>query len=115
MTDPTIPLTVQEWEEWGNSNEKAFFDYMSLYCPYTNIKRQNYPALLITAGLNDPRVQYWEPLKWASKLREFKTNPNIPVLLKTDLGSGHFSSSDRYRGLREKAFELAFVVDNICN
>lgn len=69
--------------------------------------------MLVTTGLNDPRVQYWEPLKWVSKLRDMKTNKDVPLMLKTDLGSGHFSSSDRYRGLREKSFEMAFIVDQL--
>jgi oligopeptidase B len=112
MSDPTIPLTVPEWEEWGNTNERSFHEYMQQYCPYTNVKAQAYPALLVTAGLNDPRVQYWEPLKWVSKLRTLKTDEN-PLLLKTDMESGHFSSSDRYRELRQKSFEMAFVIDQI--
>ena len=84
-----------EWEEWGNPNEKAYYDYMKQYCPYTNVCSQDYPSLLVTAGLHDPRVAYWEPAKWVAKLRELKTDSN-PFLFKTDLSSGHFSASDRY-------------------
>jgi oligopeptidase B len=112
MSDPTIPLTVTEWEEWGNPNEEKYFAYMESYSPYDNVKAQNYPSILVTAGLNDPRVAYWEPAKWVAKLRELKTDGN-PLLLKTDMSSGHFSASDRYKFLRETAFEYAFILDQI--
>ena len=113
MSDPTIPLTVGEWEEWGNPNQSKFLEYMLQYSPYDNVEAKPYPSLLVTAGLNDPRVQYWEPLKWVSKLRALKTNPETPLYLKTDMSSGHFSASDRYKFLRETAFEYAFIVDQI--
>jgi oligopeptidase B len=112
MSDPTIPLTVVEWEEWGNPNEEKYHDYMRSYSPYDNVARQEYPAMLVTAGLNDPRVPYWEPAKWVAKLRAMKTDGN-PLYLKTDLTTGHFSASDRYKYIKETAFEYAFMLDQI--
>jgi len=112
MCDPSIPLTVGEWEEWGNPNSMKYFGYMLEYSPYDNVAAQDYPAILITAGLHDPRVAYWEPAKWVAKLRTLKTDSN-PLLLKTDLSSGHFSASDRYKWYRETAFEWAFLVEQI--
>jgi oligopeptidase B len=112
MCDPSIPLTTGEWEEWGNPNEAKYFDYMLSYSPYDNVRAQPYPHVLITAGLHDPRVAYWEPAKWASKLRSLKTDDN-EVIVKMDLDSGHFSASDRYKYLREKAFDQAFVLDKL--
>lgn len=112
MSDPSIPLTTGEWEEWGNPNEAEFFDYMLSYSPYDNVRNQPYPHILITGGLYDPRVAYWEPVKWASKLRTMKTDSN-EVLVKMDLEAGHFSASDRYKYLREKAFEQAVVLDKL--
>ncbi|CAM9996462.1 unnamed protein product, partial [Sphacelaria rigidula] len=76
MADPSIPLTVCEWEEWGNPNEAKFFDYMLSYSPYDNVRRQPYPAMLVTGGLNDPRVAYWEPCKWVQKIRDMATTDN---------------------------------------
>jgi oligopeptidase B len=114
MSDPSIPLTTEEWEEWGNPNERKYFDYMMSYCPMTNVRKQPYPHMLITAGLHDPRVPYWEPVKWTSKLREHKTNDN-DVLLKVDMETGHFSASDRYRYLRETSVDQAFILHHIKN
>ena len=85
---------------------------MEQYSPYDNVKAQNYPAILVTAGLNDPRVAYWEPAKFVAKLRAMKTDDNL-LLLKTDMSSGHFSASDRYKFLKETAFEYAFILDQI--
>lgn len=113
MCDPSIPLTTGEWEEWGNPNEWKYFDYMLSYSPYDNVRRVPYPHILITAGLHDPRVAYWEPAKWASKLRMHNTNPGSEILLKMDLEVGHFSASDRYRYRREKSFEQAVVLDKL--
>ena len=112
MSDDSIPLTVGEWEEWGNPNEEKFFDYMDSYSPYDNIKAQAYPAMLVTGGLNDPRVAYWEPAKFVAKLRASKTDSN-PIVFKTDMSSGHFSASDRYKFIKETAFEYAFILDQI--
>ena len=108
MSDPSIPLTTGEWKEWGNPNEYKYFDYMLSYSPYDNVREQSYPNILILGGLYDPRVPYWEPAKWASKLKTLKTDNN-DVLLKTDMNSGHFSSSARYKNLKDKSFEQAFV------
>lgn len=114
MSDPSIPLTVTEWEEWGNPNELEFHEYMKRYSPYDNVKRQRYPALLVTAGLHDPRVPYWEAAKFVAKLRAHKlADDSNPVYLKTDLSSGHFSASDRYKYIKETAFEYAFILDQI--
>ncbi|HEX6386401.1 MAG TPA: S9 family peptidase [Anaerolineae bacterium] len=110
MLDASIPLTIAEYEEWGNPNEKEYYDYMLSYSPYDNTQAREYPNLLITAGLNDPRVQYWEPAKWAAKLRALKTDDNR-LLLKTHMGAGHFSSSGRYDYLKDVAFEYAFILD----
>ena len=112
MLDPTLPLTVTEYEEWGNPNEKPFYEYIKSYAPYENIEPKDYPNILVTAGLNDPRVPYWEPAKWVAKLREMKTDNNL-LLLKTLMGAGHGGPSGRYHKLREKAFEFAFILDLI--
>lgn len=108
-TDPALPLTVQEYEEWGNSNEKVYFDYIQSYSPYDNVKKQAYPNMLVTAGLNDPRVSYWEPAKWVAKLRAMKTDQNL-LLLKTNMGAGHFGASGRYDLLKEVALDYAFLL-----
>ena len=112
MLDATIPLTVIEWEEWGNPADPEFYHYMKSYSPYDNVEAKGYPAILATAGLNDPRVQYWEPAKWVAKLRICKTDDN-PLLLKTEMGAGHFSKSGRYDYLEEIAFEYAFILDTV--
>ncbi|MFQ5769817.1 MAG: S9 family peptidase [bacterium] len=110
MLDASIPLTVIEYEEWGNPYEKAYYDYMKSYSPYDNVESKDYPNLLITAGLNDPRVQYWEPAKWTAKLRALKTGSHI-LLLKTNMGAGHGGASGRYDRLKDVAFEYAFIFD----
>lgn len=110
MLDPSIPLTVVEFEEWGNPQERELFDYIRSYSPYDNVTVQAYPHLLITAGLNDPRVQYWEPAKWTARLRQLKTG-NHRLLLRIDMDSGHTGASGRYDALREEAFKQAFVLD----
>ena len=107
--DSTLPLTVGEYEEFGNPNQREFHDYMKAYAPYENVRAQDYPAILITAGLNDPRVSYWEPAKWTAKLRALKTDDRV-LLLKTQMGSGHFGASGRYEYLKERAFEYAFLL-----
>lgn len=115
MCDASIPLTVVEWEEWGNPNAKEFFEYMMSYSPIDNVKTQEYPALLITAGLNDPRVAYWEPAKWTARLRVAKAaaNDKSSLFLKTEMSSGHFSASDRYKYLKERAFEYTFLLNEL--
>ena len=110
MLDASIPLTVIEYDEWGNPNEKAFYDYIKSYSPYDNVEAKEYPHILVTAGLNDPRVHYWEPAKWTAKLRELKTGNNR-LLLKTEMGAGHAGPSGRYDYLKEIAFEYAFIFD----
>ncbi len=112
MLDENIPLTVGEFEEWGNPKDPTYYHYMLSYSPYDNVKEQEYPNLLVTAGLHDPRVQYWEPAKWVAKLRTLESNENR-LLLKTHMGAGHFSSSGRYDYLKDIAFEFAFVLDTL--
>ncbi len=107
--DPTLPLTIAEYEEWGNPEDKQFFDYIRSYSPYENVAAGEYPAMLVTAGLNDPRVSYWEPAKWVAKLRALKKDKNV-LLLKTNMGSGHFGPSGRYESIRETAFDYAFLL-----
>jgi len=135
MCDPSIPLTVIEWEEWGNPNEPKYHDYILGYSPIDNVGAessaeagseksgvQDYPALLITAGLHDPRVAYWEPAKWMATMRHTLAEAKAAgadirkeplLLLKTDLTSGHFSASDRYKWLKERSFDYAFVLDQL--
>lgn len=112
MLDPSIPLTVTEWEEWGNPNEKEYFDYMLSYSPYDNVADQAYPPMLVTAGLNDPRVSYWEPAKWTAKMRAMRSDDNV-LLLKTEMSAGHGGPSGRYSRLQETAFQYAFVIDQL--
>ncbi|MDF9797029.1 oligopeptidase B [Catalinimonas alkaloidigena] len=109
MLDPNLPLTVTEYEEWGNPQDKSSFEYIRSYSPYDNVSPKAYPHILITAGLNDPRVSYWEPAKWAAKLRALKTDDNL-LLLKTNMDAGHGGSSGRYEYLKEIAFEYAFLL-----
>jgi len=110
MLDPSIPLTVIEYEEWGNPHEERFYHYMLGYSPYDNVGPAEYPNMLVTAGLNDPRVQYWEPAKWTAKLRANQTGDGR-LLLKTNMGAGHGGRSGRYQRLEETAFEYAFLLD----
>eukprot|EP00977_Amphora_coffeiformis_P018969 scaffold6826_cov170-Amphora_coffeaeformis.AAC.2 len=115
MVDASIPLTANEWEEWGNPNEKKYFHYMLEYSPVQNVKKNaKYPACLITGGLHDPRVAFWEPAKLAAALRH-NQDPDAsgPVFLKIDMTSGHFSASDRYKYLKEIAFHYAFLLDQL--
>ena len=110
MLDDTLPLTPIEWPEWGNPNEdKAAFEYIRSYSPYDQLEQRNYPPMLVTAGLNDPRVTYWEPAKYVAKLRTLKTDSN-QLLLKTNMGAGHGGRSGRYDRLYEVAEEYAFML-----
>lgn len=110
MMDPTLPLTVIEYDEWGNPNEQVYFDYMLSYSPYDNVEAKEYPNLFVTGGLNDPRVGYWEPAKWVAKLRKTKTDNNL-LLMKINMGAGHGGASGRYDYLKEIAEEYAFIID----
>ena len=112
ILDTSLPLTVLEWEEWGNPNDPQYYEYIKSYSPYDNVTAKEYPNLLITAGLNDSRVKYWEPAKWTEKLRELKTDDNL-LLLKTNMSAGHGGASGRYEYLEEIAFEYAFVLDRL--
>jgi oligopeptidase B len=109
MSDPSLPLTVTEYEEWGNPAERPYYDYIRSYSPYDNVEDRPYPNLLVTAGLNDPRVSYWEPAKWVAKQRMLK-NQNRVLLLHTDMGAGHMGESGRFDRLKEYAMEYAFVL-----
>ncbi len=109
MLDASLPLTVTEYDEWGNPQETDFFNLIRSYAPYENIKPQNYPHMLVTGGLNDPRVQYWEPAKWTAKLRATKTDRNL-LLMIIHMGSGHGGPSGRYAYLREVARDYAFMI-----
>ena len=114
MLDETIPLTTGEYDEWGNPNDKKYYDYMKSYSPYDNISQKDYPNLLITTGLHDSQVQYWEPAKWIAKLRELKTDNHL-LLLKTNMKTGHGGASGRFEYLKEIALDYAFLfkLENI--
>lgn len=109
MLDDSIPLTTGEYDEWGNPNEKEYYDYMKSYSPYDNVEKKDYPNILVTTGFNDSQVQYWEPAKWVAKLRDLKTDNRI-LLFKTDMSSGHSGASGRFEGLKEDALEYAFLL-----
>ncbi|HET6778025.1 MAG TPA: S9 family peptidase [Gemmatimonadales bacterium] len=110
MLDASLPLTVIEYDEWGNPNDPGSYEYIRSYSPYDNVERKAYPSILVTAGLNDPRVAYWEPAKWTARLRAMKTDDNR-LLLKTNMGAGHGGASGRFDFLREIAFKYAFMLD----
>lgn len=110
MLDTSIPLTTGEYDEWGNPNVKEFYDYILSYSPYDQVKEQDYPAMLVTTGLHDSQVQYWEPAKWVAKLREMKTDNN-PLLLYTNMSTGHSGASGRFESLKDIAMDYAFLLD----
>ncbi len=112
MLDATLPLTTSEYIEWGNPNEKAAYDYMKTYSPYDNVRKQNYPAMLIRASLNDSQVPYWEGTKFVAKLRALKTDNNL-LLLKVNLGAGHGGASGRYDNLRDLSLDYAFLLNEL--
>ncbi len=112
MLDASLPLTTEEWIEWGNPNNKKDWDYMVQYSPYDNVKAQNYPNMLIEVSLNDSQVPYWEGAKFAAKIREMKTGDNV-ILLKTNMGAGHGGSSGRYDRLKEVAFDYAYALTQV--
>jgi oligopeptidase B len=111
ILDPSLPLTITEWDEWGNPTvDEHIYEYIRGYSPYDNVASLPYPAILATAGVNDPRVQYWEPTKWVQRLRAATTS-DAPIFLKVELGAGHHGPSGRYDSWREEAFVLAFALD----
>ena len=110
MLDESIPLTTNEFDEWGNPKNKEYYDYMMTYSPYDNVEAKEYPNFLITTGLHDSQVQYWEPAKWVAKLRELKTDKN-KLYFKTNMDAGHGGASGRFEALKETALEYAFMID----
>ena len=112
MLDPSLPLTVVEWEEWGNPSIAEDYAYIASYAPYENVQAQSYPPMLVLAGWNDPRVAYWEPAKFVARIRERRTN-DAPLLLLTNLDAGHGGPSGRYPALREWAMVYAFFLQHL--
>jgi len=112
MLDETIPLTTSEYDEWGNPNNEKYYHYMLSYSPYDNVEAKDYPALLVTTGLHDSQVQYWEPAKWVAKLRELKTDDN-PLLFHINMDYGHGGASGRFQWIRDTALEYAFIFDQL--
>jgi hypothetical protein len=110
MLDDSIPLTTGEYDEWGNPNEKEYYDYIKTYSPYDNIEAKAYPNLLVTTGLYDSQVQYWEPAKWVAKLRELKTDDN-KLFFETNMDAGHGGASGRFEALKELAKDYVFIFD----
>ena len=110
MLDDSIPLTTGEFDEWGDPNNKEHYNYMKSYSPYDNIVAQAYPNMLVTAGLHDSQVQYWEPAKWVAKLRVYKTDEN-KLFLYTNMDAGHGGASGRFEALKETAREYSFLID----
>jgi oligopeptidase B len=111
MLDESIPLTTGEYDEWGNPNDKTYYDYMLSYSPYDQVKKADYPAMLITTGLHDSQVQYWEPAKWIAKLRDYRTNKDKPLLMFCNMETGHGGASGRFEVYKETAMEYAFLLD----
>src|SRR5690606_4095128 len=110
MLDESIPLTTGEYDEWGNPNKKEYYNYMKSYSPYDNVQAQEYPNILVTTGLHDSQVQYWEPAKWVAKLRNVKKGEQI-LLFQTNMEAGHGGASGRFEALKEVAQEYAFILD----
>ena len=110
MLDASIPLTTSEYDEWGDPNEKEYYDYMLSYSPYDNVRATNYPNILVTTGFHDSQVQYWEPAKWVAKLRTMKKDDNR-LLFRIYMDAGHSGGSGRFRDYHETAFEYAFLLD----
>ena len=111
MLDDSIPLTTGEYDEWGNPNDKSYYEYMKSYSPYDNVCEQEYPNMMITAGLHDSQVQYWEPAKWIAKLRAKKVNNSNLLIMNTNMKAGHGGASGRFESLKEVALEYAFMLD----
>ena len=112
MLDASLPLTVGEYEEWGNPQERAAYEYIKDYCPYTNLEAKAYPAMLVKTSFQDSQVMYWEPAKYVARLRTLKTDER-PLLLHTNMDAGHGGASGRYDALRETAFDYAFVLSQL--
>jgi oligopeptidase B len=113
ILDESLPLTITEWEEWGDPvHDEAVYELMKSYSPYDNVEAKEYPAMLVTGGLHDPRVQYWEPAKWVAKLRATKTDEHL-LVLKMEMGAGHSGRSGRYDAWHDEAFVLAFLLDQL--
>jgi len=112
MLDPSVPLTTGEYDEWGDPNKKEYYDYMLSYSPYDNVEAKDYPSMLVTTGLHDSQVQYFEPAKWVAKLRALKTDNNI-LILDTDMESGHGGASGRFRRYKRTALQYAFILDQV--
>jgi oligopeptidase B len=109
MLDDSIPLTTNEYDEWGNPNIKKDYDYILSYSPYDNVAETDYPHMLVTTGLHDSQVQFWEPAKWVARLRHRKTGDHL-LLLKTNMSTGHGGATGRFKRLHETAFRHAFVL-----
>jgi oligopeptidase B len=112
MLDPTIPLTTQEYLQWGNPNEKAAYNYIRQYSPYDNVREAKYPAILVQTGINDQQVSYWEPTKWVQKLRE-NTQSDHPIIMKVNMGAGHGGASGRYNYYQETAEKYVFLIKEL--
>ena len=110
MLDESIPLTTGEYDEWGNPNQKEYYDYMLSYSPYDNVEAKEYPAILVTTGYHDSQVQYWEPAKWVAKLRDMKTDDNL-LIFKINMDYGHGGASGRFKRFEEIALEYAFALE----
>jgi oligopeptidase B len=110
MLDESVPHTTFEWLEWGNPNIPEQYEYMLSYSPYDNVEPKDYPNILVTTGLHDSQVQYWEPAKWVAKLRTVKTDNNL-LYLHTNMGAGHGGASGRFLRLKEVALEYTFILD----
>ena len=110
IIDDSLPLTPGEWSQWGNPIESAdAYHAIASYSPYDNVEKKDYPSTLVTAGVSDPRVTYWEPAKWVAKLRDLKTDNN-PLLLKTNMSSGHYGKTGRFAMLEDYALSYAFAI-----
>ncbi|MGH8083239.1 MAG: prolyl oligopeptidase family serine peptidase, partial [Lysobacter sp.] len=112
MLDASIPLTTNEYDEWGNPEKKDYYDYMLSYSPYDNLKKQAYPAMFVGTGLWDSQVQYWEPAKYVARLRDLDTGTQ-PVLFRTNMDAGHGGKSGRFRRYREQSEMYAFMIDQM--
>ena len=110
ILDTSLPLSVMEWDEWGNPNEKEYYEYKLKYSPYDNVEPKAYPPMLVTTGLHDSQVQYWEPAKWVARLRDRKTDTN-PLLFHINMKTGHSGASGRFERYKELALEYAFLLD----